>query len=191
MNYSRSNIDDYIDKFEDTFKNDDESIRMIIKKWPNNTEFEQVLAKMCVINSLYSAGVRKKQLCGIATYISKISDLDKKINSGDMQAFYDISNTSEDLFNVPVFASKFCHFHNPKKFPIYDKFSRKALAYINRIEKFSGLFEERDIQDYRIYKEKIDLYLKVLPTKYNYKKIDQFLWLYGYELEKENKKKRI
>ena len=175
-------IDNYIRGFDEQYCNDDKAIIQLVERYPNNTEFEIVLSKVSVINILYTTRIKKEQLCELAKYISSINELDKWIEAGDIQAFNCISETPPGLNNCPVFASKYLHFHNPKKFPIYDSHSRKALVALNEEENFFGEITENKLQNYELYKECLDTYLGTKNNKWNYKKIDEFLWWYGKRL---------
>lgn len=177
-----SKIEEYerdSNKDESRYLKDDKAINRVFKKYPTNTIFEEVLAKVCIINTLYSAGVRENQVRKLAEHIINIASLDEKIRKGDLEAFNSISNTPKDMNNVPVFASKYCHFSNPQKFVIYDSNSRRALVNLNNKLHFADTFTENAITDYQKYKKNLDLFLGRLQKAYSYKKIDEFLWLYG------------
>jgi len=79
----------------------------------------------------------------------------------------------------PVFSSKFCHFHRPKRFAIYDKFADKALGnLLGRQAKFS----------YAEFKSSLDKLILETNLSFNvpYKEIDEYLWLFGQWLDYED-----
>ena len=72
-----------------------------------------------------------------------------------------------------VFSSKFCHFHKPSKFPIYDQYAGRALSELNN-KKYS-YYEN----NYRLFKTDLDFLISQLSWKSSYNEIDEYLWLYG------------
>lgn len=80
-----------------------------------------------------------------------------------------------------VFASKYCHFHAPDRFPIYDQYARRGLIDL--------LGREVGERDYRQMKQGVD---ELIPaTGLSYKKIDEYLWLYGQLLCHQSGEKKI
>lgn len=77
----------------------------------------------------------------------------------------------------PVFASKYCHFHFPEIFPIYDKFARIALSDL--LDKKKGEYNGK----YALFKRDLDDFMEKLNWKTSYKEIDKYLWLYGQWVE--------
>ena len=77
----------------------------------------------------------------------------------------------------PVFASKYCHFHYPEIFPIYDKFARIALSDL--LEKKKGEYNGK----YGLFKRDLDDFMAKLSWKTSYKEMDRYLWLYGQWVE--------
>ena len=77
----------------------------------------------------------------------------------------------------PVFASKYCHFHYPEIFPIYDKYSRFALSDL--LGKKKGEYENK----YPLFKNDLDGLMENLSWKTSYKELDVYLWLYGQWIE--------
>ncbi len=74
----------------------------------------------------------------------------------------------------PVFSSKFCHFHRPKRFAIYDKFADKALG---------DLLERQGKFSYAEFQLSLDKLIREANPPPNYKEIDVYLWLYGQWLD--------
>ena len=156
-------IKEYIVKFEGKYGNDDEAISQLVNKHNMNDEPELVFAKVCAINLLYATRIRKDQIVKVAKHIyENNATIDKCLKNGDIEAFNCIRNTPEGVHNVPVFASKYCHFHNPKCFPIFDSYSRAALATLNKNadEKFYKEVSVEALSDYDIYKECINAFMK-------------------------------
>ena len=88
-----------------------------------------------------------------------------------------------------VFSSKYCHFHYPDKFPIYDRFARIALSDLigNKKKKIY-------LNNYFQFKKDLDELISKLDWKSSYKEMDKYLWLYGqwlYYKEKESQNRQV
>lgn len=182
-----SMIEEYIVKFEKGYGDNDKAITSLFNKYKLNNDFELVFAKVCVINYLYNAGVPDNQVSKKAEHICQINTLDDDLEKGNLKAYEDISNAVNGLNHYYVFASKYCHFHNPDKFPIFDQYSRFTLCELYKQTDFSEkVIDEEDLKDYTLYKKCLDEFLESKNNKWNYKQIDEFLWMYG--VEHKNKK---
>ena len=87
-----------------------------------------------------------------------------------------------------VFSSKYCHFHYPDKFPIYDRFARIALSDL------TGEKKKTYLNNYFQFKKDLDELMSDLDWKSSYIEIDKYLWLYGQWLffkEKESQNKQV
>ncbi len=80
-----------------------------------------------------------------------------------------------------VFASKYCHFHCPHKFPITDSFSKIALSKLfdKKINYYNNNYTQfiHDINDLK----------KNNKFEVTYAQIDTYLWLYGQWLKYKDK----
>ncbi len=80
-----------------------------------------------------------------------------------------------------VFASKYCHFHYPHKFPITDSFSKIALSKL-----FDKKMKNYD-KNYTQFVYDINVFKKKVEFEITYVQIDTYLWLYGQWLEYKDK----
>jgi hypothetical protein len=106
--------------------------------------------------------------------------IDKKLEAGEVSLVEDIINKLPKRFYS--FATKYCSFHKPEVFPIYDGRVNKALSYF---KKEYGFCEFRK-KDLKIYEKFVDI-LKEFKKKfrldnYNFKELDKYLWQVGKEL---------
>ncbi len=77
------------------------------------------------------------------------------------------------------FASKYCHWHQPDKYPIYDNLVENMLWAYHKHFNF-GTFRRDDLQYYCQYKEIMDDFKKDYGlTRFSYREIDKFLWKYA------------
>jgi hypothetical protein len=124
----------------------------------------------------------------LAQSIINIPDIDKKLNGGIISLVNEIATKNEER-KLVSFASKYCSFHNPSKYPIYDRFVCIALKHFNEQYSFFDL-RGKDISDYTIFH---DLYLafikELVKEDISFKQLDQYLVDIGTKKEQDKKKK--
>ena len=134
-------------------------------------------------------------------YLSDSADKIECRKLVDFIAFCDIEKNSPDnekhisAGNLYVFASKYCSWHQYKKFPIVDSLVMGLLWRLNEAGKndteqknfgtYRKLFRQYDMFSYSNYCNIYDDYIKFINNKrpantgrYDYKKADQYAWMY-------------
>jgi hypothetical protein len=166
--------------------------KLIVEKFPKNTNEEEILLKAVVINSLLGTAIR--DVVRIASHIMGISELDARIERGDCSIIDALrqghgihrpkTTGDRDLYS---FATKYAHFHNPAVFPIFDDNVANALKKLNAHCKFTRLTKaDETLRDYEILKATVDKlkeYAQAQAT--GYQQVDAALWLYGKYLKNE------
>jgi hypothetical protein len=173
-------VREYIKQFNDSrrYKKADEAIIALIQLFPLNTQFNEVLAKVCVINDLYST--RIQGTFEMAEHIVSLNP-DKDIQQGstnivDRIANLTISGTTRSNYS---FATKYCSWHAIDLYPIYDKFVRKLIMAYKRKDNFYR-FEANELRKYGKYKQIYNAFITHYNlNKFSLKEIDKFLWGYG------------
>jgi len=153
----------------------DKSISILLKKFPNNVELEEILLKVVSINTLYSTSIL--DTIKMAEWILKCN-IDDRLKNGKADLVNNIavghgirSNQSKDKLNPKdlifySFATKYCSWHNNNSFPIYDSFVEKILIEYQKRDKFSN-FKAIELKDYCVFKNVICLsvsFPKPIPT---------------------------
>jgi len=175
------------EKFYDIERNRmaDQAVRMVFNLWLGNTRKEQVLIKVVVLNSLYNTNLYSVEVVEMAKHIVK-QKVDSKFSQGDPKVIEDIrkghgisrGKTNED-WNFYSFATKYCHWHVPSTYVMYDTNVDKALGKLNRLLEFCRPFSPGELRQYSTLKEVIDSLAAALALTKDYKKLDQALWMYG------------
>lgn len=154
-------------------------------KYPENTDVEQVYAKVHALNVLYGAGVFTVDEEPMAKHIVSVKDLDSRLRGGCEDVVKEIACFSREPKRVIrkdkktyvksrtyyVFATKFCSFHQPKLFPIVDSTVRKLLcdflngkkgdhACTDRSKPSITLTKLSCIDQYSLYKEAVCMFMK-------------------------------
>jgi hypothetical protein len=80
------------------------------------------------------------------------------------------------------FATKYCSWHFPEKFPIFDNVVGKLLWNYQTHYSF-GSFERADLKEYERYKEVLEAFKHHFSLEtFAFREIDRFLWYYGKDL---------
>ena len=165
-------------------------LRDTFDKYKHNDDYGQILTKVTLLNLLYSTGIMDVK--GVADHIFKHGkDIDSLMKKGDPTVVHLIAKVEHNgkPINHFSFATKYCSFHYPDKYPIYDDLVYKVLAAL-RTSLECGSFSPEKIKDkdydkhaapcgYALYKtiydRFIELYAADFPKK-DYKTIDCYLW---------------
>ena len=179
-------IDEYLEKWESDdngrYVRQDEILKKYFQVlYPKNNNLEEILLKIYLLNDYYTAFYKnekiKRNTFSVANYVLSIEDIDEMLDNGDIKCVDDITEKT----NLYVFATKYCSFHRPDMYPIFDSKVEKVFKRYRGINGFD--FNDVDLRKYRSYvtvyndfKEKFEL------NGYDYKQIDQYLWLLGRKL---------
>lgn len=162
----------------------EEILKNLFRKYPKNTNLDEIKVKIKTLNLYYSTHMPLTD--EMAERITKIKNIDKKLQNGDIEVVKKIANKLKKRARYS-FATKYCSFHNPKKFPIYDTFVRKFIAKFYKENK-EDLNEKlgntkinekilREYKNYKIYKKLIDIFIKNSPNSIkDYKSFDRYVW---------------
>lgn len=80
------------------------------------------------------------------------------------------------------FASKYCSWHNPNAYAIYDSYVEECLWYYRKHDRFSDYGREE--YDYRGFVRIVDDFKTHYGLgQFRYRQLDKFLWKWGGELK--------
>ena len=181
-------VREYIRKFDDDSNAAaaDEAIGLLFKSYPRNEEYTHVLLKAIAINSLYAAKVMA--IVSLAKHITKRA-IDKRLVNGDPNLVHDIAclelaNGKKKRFYS--FATKYCHWHNPESYPLYDQYVDWIIRRYNKEYRFGEKFTAEELKHYERLKAIIEKFREHFGLRdFSFKEIDKFLWRYGKEMKVE------
>ena len=162
----------------------DQAVKMVFHRWPENTRQEQVLTKVVVLNSLYNTALY--DVHAMAEHVVN-QRVDLKFSQRDPTVVGDIrkghrirrgkTNKEWDFYS---FATKYCHWHFRSNYVMYDTKLDRALRELNKLLGFCSRLSYERLRQYPTLKEAIDNLAATLTlTSWDYKTIDQALWVYG------------
>jgi hypothetical protein len=157
---------------------------------PGNSDRNQVHVKVHTVNTIFHT--RVKDTFGLAQQLREnVRNIPHRLRSGDPQLVHDIgryeSTKGKKIFSYS-FASKYCHCHQPERFPIYDQYVAHSLYQFQRQHPFSKFSKKEISKDYPRFKQvlhdfKREFHLQELGTAV----IDRFLWKLGKDAIQQKK----
>jgi hypothetical protein len=184
MTILKSYLETCADAFDHTpgYPLADRILKMAFTSHPKNISPEEVLLKVALLNSLYRTNIF--DVYGIAEHVLA-QKIDKYLEKGKIEAVdyirkghrYKTKNKEIDFYS---FATKYCHWHRPDYYPMFDKYVSKALQWLNlKLKIYPKLLDEY-LRNYELLKTTIDLFKKILKLNWEgYKRFDQALWILG------------
>jgi hypothetical protein len=161
----------------------EESMRQLYQQFPENELVSHVLLKTMTLNTLYSTRVNYVDLVPLAEHITRLR-IDGLLKAGDLSAVRRIFRC-EGMRDYYSFATKYCSWHNPCAYPIYDRYVDEALwAYRKR-----GWVDAFKRQDLSYYDRFVGI-VSAFRSRYGldvvtFRNVDKFLWRTGERLVRE------
>jgi hypothetical protein len=157
------------------------ALEKLFHLFPGNTAPENVLLKVVALNDLYRTGI-------LATYqvAQHIIDLeidpllqDGRTEAVEMIAQVKIGDKTRKNYS---FATKYCSWHNPIAYPIFDSYVERILWDYQLQDSFSK-FQRGELRSYPRFRQVIiDFRAHYHLTEFDLKDIDKFLWSVGKEI---------
>ena len=155
--------------------------KLFVATYPQNTDIDEVLTKVAVLNDFYSTNIFKTY--NVAKHIVAL-DIDARLTQGDDTlvndiAFVDVGNGKTKSFYS--FATKYCSHHKPLDYPIYDSFVDEVLRHFRKRDRFCR-FRNDDLKKYGEFKRVLIEFQQFYGLEdFDLKKIDKYLWQLGKE----------
>jgi len=153
-------------------------LRQLFEKFPENTDFGEVVVKTKVLNVLYGL-----QILAVNVVAEHITDLgiDPNLKAGKAEIVDRIAEVrlrGGKIYHFFSFASKYCSRHNPTEYPLYDKNVEACLWYYRKQDSFDKF--PRYGYDYPEFKRRVDAFRHFYDlTSFTYKQLDKLLWSLG------------
>jgi hypothetical protein len=176
-------VQSYISKF-----NNDQELTVVedvlaelFGKYPDNQIFRDILIKATTLNSLYNTNIYA--IVKMAKHILN-KNIDAKLQDGSPELVGEIAHIEIDgkIRNNYSFASKYCHWQQPEKYPIYDSYVDNLLWRYRKQDKFIA-FTQAELRQYPRYKQIIEDFKNHYGiSQFKFRDLDKFLWGYGKEI---------
>ncbi len=162
----------------DDFVLADLCIKNVFEQYPSNIDAQNVLAKVVVLNDLFSTNIFRP--IPVARHIVTLN-IDQKLKDGsldvvDMIALVSLGGKTKNFYS---FATKYCHYHAPDTYPIYDSYVARVLVYF-RSSVGEKPLKVSELREYEVYLETLSWFGKEFRlTGLSVREMDIFLWMFG------------
>jgi hypothetical protein len=159
----------------------EEALSLLFARWPTNENLAAVHLKVVALNSMYSTQIYDTYSVSKRIHEQNIDDA---LRSGDLtlvERMAPVSIRGKDRFNLS-FASKYCSWHMPDMFAIFDSYVVDALWYFRRKYAFLS-FHRKDLRSYEVFMGALDAFSDTFGLRgLSRKQLDQYLWVVGERL---------
>lgn len=202
---SKRCVKECLELFEEQESLKERALRKVFNQWPNNTDEDEVLVKITLLNVFYSTFLNnyasdktdKIDIESMASVIVDIENFDELVHSANKSDQIRLVNAirycgkaskeESPFYDAYSFATKYCNWHNPKAFPIADRYSKGMVYYLacfmEGVGRVPGGLTQQALLDYETF---CDWHSKVsrfvcerCGTEFSLKEIDEFFWLFG------------
>lgn len=159
----------------------DGAVRLLFEKWSRNTDPSQVLAKVVLLNHLYNTNIY--DVYTIGRNITAL-DVDRRLGESDLTLVDDIARVTikGKSWRFYSFATKYCFWHRPDDYQVYDGQVDAALWAYQREDGF-GEFKRQDLGQYGEFMRVVDEFRVCYGlTDVSRRELDRFLWTVGQPL---------
>jgi hypothetical protein len=161
---------------DDRYFGADPAVSLVFEQWPRNDQLHAIWVKVVVLNRLYSTNIYDELT--VARHIFKLGP-DSALRLGDVSVVETIANVK---FNGKCrrclsFSSKFCAWHNPEGFQIFDSYVEWILWEYQKKHGF-GTFRRYQLREYPRFLKAVDEFKSHFDLgRFSRKSIDKFLWV--------------
>lgn len=177
------------EEFDRKFKVIESALKQLFNTFPQNSDPAHVLLKAIAINSLYSTQIPiyTAQTPTVLEVVDHIvaRNIDAELEAGSAKLVYDIArieSTTKKTHFYYSFATKYCSWHKPSLYPIYDS---RVDEYLWRFMRYGHLsaFDRQELKIYSKFKEKVINFRDYCGLgDVDFKEIDKFLYIEGGKL---------
>jgi hypothetical protein len=153
-----------------------DAIFKICQQYLDNDNLDEVLIKCAVIDKFSSTNVF--DLYKMADHIVR-KHIDERLENGDYSLVDEIAKfeIGGKMRNFYSFASKYCHYHKPEKFAIYDSYVAKVLcAFPNDFRKIK---EDELREKYETFIDVLNGFNNTFKLNLSFDNLDKYLWCMG------------
>jgi hypothetical protein len=157
----------------------EQTLGELFQQYPRNDDLRHVFLKVVAINSLYHTCIYA--LDTVARHIhSHAQEIDAGLDAGSHQIVDTIAQVRVEgkRHNFFSFATKYCSWHQPEKYPIYDSRIDRYLWTLQQQNSFATAFTHPHLWDYPKYHRIVVTFRDSHGLgEFTFKEIDKFLYL--------------
>ncbi len=156
----------------------DRALTALFAQYPRNDSAEAVLLKAAALNALYSTNVYA--LLALTRHILAL-EVDVDLDSSNLtvvERLADFTAQGKRRY-IYSFATKYCSWHRPAVYPIYDSVVAQMLVKFRRSDNFSSF----TVEELRRYPRFVDVLGDFRShyglQEFSFRQIDKYLWRLG------------
>jgi hypothetical protein len=154
---------------------------LFTKTWVRNDDMDGIIPKVCTLDKIYATNLFKP--FNVAKRILDLK-IDKRLEKGDLGLVNEIAKVTDSNGKTRdnySFATKYCSFHRPLVYPIFDNNVRLMLTHFKNKDGYCK-FTQGDLRCYPKFVNIIEGFQKKYGlTQFSFKKLDHYLWMAGKE----------
>jgi len=190
---TKSEVEKYLDIWNDVenLHKTEEALRNLFKGChANNKDGSDVLVKVYALNNAFNVFMLSQ--VRMAKHITN-ENIDDGLRLGDLaiidkiRSGHGIRNRHGTEINFYSFATKYCSFHEPDKYPLFDSNVKRALIYF-KTNCSKEFILNNNFREYKDFRSTIENFQKVFGLQKSFRNIDKYLYLVGRELNPPKKK---
>src|SRR3972149_157759 len=166
---------------DDRFAAADRICPRVFSHHPRNDHLDDVLMKVVLLNGLYNTNVFA--VVEMAAHIRRLA-IDEALRAASPEvvgriAALTIRTKTRRHYS---FATKYCSWHRPDEYPIYDSLVERLLWLYQGAFSFAD-FRRPQLQEYEMYKAVVSAFRASFQLQqFSFRQLDKFLWLTGKDL---------
>jgi hypothetical protein len=158
----------------------DQALVKLFQTFPENQQQEHVTFKVLALNAF-----KNSKVSGVTSVVRHIVSLniDAKLAEGVPELVNQIAAAPDKNGRIRrnySFASKYCSWHVPNAYPIYDGVVDGLLWAYQQADKFTDAFWHSALGDYPRFRRIVEAFQAYYGlTEFSFRDLDKFLWLSG------------
>ncbi len=166
----------------------DEAMRFTFVAYPRNDQLTPILMKAALVNSLYHTNIF--DIYSVGKHILE-QNIDPLLDEGDLAAVERLrlghgvlnKGTEADFYS---FSTKYCHWHRQDAYPVFDRFAKEAIQWLDDHASLGMGVSDRSLHDVFELRKTVEACRKIAdPNWQGFKQIDKALWTLGRFLDSE------
>ena len=156
----------------------EDGLRKLRDAFPVNTDPSEVLLKVVTLDNYYSTRILNIHLEPLARHIASLPGLDEQMKAGDNNAVEKIWKCVGTR-HYYSFATKYCSWHNPLAYPLFDTRVREYLCWLRNTGHLPS-FRTDDLWDYSEFVKIVSSVRDSFGLQdLSFRAFDKFLWTQG------------
>ena len=171
-------VDEYLElwdeKQKDNYVPKERCLEKLFYKYPANVDMDEVLIKVSSLNDLYITKIKPSHIVPVAKHIVELG-IDRYLQRQDLDTVNDIAD-NEQTSEYYSFATKYCSFHLPEDYPMYDSHIDGMLQFFMQDDD-SFEWQKDTLRHYPTFYAVLMKFIKRYKLgKFDLKEIDRYLW---------------